>query len=154
MKYKIILWACFMSAGESFAQDANDALRYSMQSFGTTARSMSMGGAFGALGADFSSLSSNPAGIAVYRRSEFTISPVLQFNNANSSYLGTESTNSNANLGVGNIGFVLAFPREKKVSGWKGTSFGFGYNRINSLAADFLLKEQTPEIPSTIILRS
>lgn len=137
IKYKIILWACFMSSGATFAQNANDALRYSMQSFGTTARSMSMGGAFGALGADFSSLSSNPAGIAVYRRSELTVSPVLQFNNANSSYLGTASTNSNANLGMGNIGFVLAFPREKKVSGWKGTSFGFGYNRINSFSSRF-----------------
>ncbi|MBS1763616.1 MAG: outer membrane protein transport protein [Bacteroidetes bacterium] len=137
VKYKIILGACFMSTGAAFAQNANDALRYSMQSFGTTARSMSMGGAFGALGADFSSLSSNPAGIAVYRRSEFTFSPVLQFNNANSTYLGSASTNSNANLGVGNIGFVLAFPREKKVSGWKGTSFGFGYNRINSFSNRF-----------------
>lgn len=105
----------------AFAQNENDALRYSMQqNFGTTARSLSMGGAFGALGADFSSLSINPAGIAVYRRSEFTFSPVLQFRDNSASYLGTLTTDNRANIGIGNLGFVLAFPREKKLpDGWE-----------------------------------
>ena len=137
-RFKSMLAACFFLTATAFAQNENDALRYSMQqNFGTTARSLSMGGAFGALGADFSSLSINPAGIAVYRRSEFTFSPVLQFRNNDASYSGTLTTDNRANLGIGNLGFVLAFPREKKTSGWMGTSLGFGYNRINSFSDRF-----------------
>ncbi len=132
-----MLAACFFLAATAQGQNENDALRYSLQSFGTTARSLSMGGAFGALGADFSSLSGNPAGIAVYRRSEFTFSPVLQFGSDDATYLGTTTSDNRANLGVGNLGFVLAFPRDKKTSGWMGTSFGFGYNRINSFSSRF-----------------
>lgn len=137
-RFKSMLAACFFLTATAFAQNKNDALRYSMQqTFGTTARSLSMGGAFGALGADFSSLSINPAGIAVYRRSEFTFSPVLQFGNSDATYLGTLTSDNKVNLGVGNLGFVLAFPREKKTSGWMGTSLGFGYNRINSFSDRF-----------------
>jgi hypothetical protein len=137
-RFKSMLAACFFLTATAFAQNENDALRYSMQqNFGTTARSLSMGGAFGALGADFSSLSINPAGIAVYRRSEFTFSPVLQFRDNSASYSGTLTTDNRANIGIGNLGFVLAFPREKKTSGWMGTSLGFGYNRINSFSDRF-----------------
>lgn len=137
-RFKSMLAACFFLTATAFAQNKNDALRYSMQqTFGTTARALSMGGAFGALGADFSSLSINPAGIAVYRRSEFTFSPVLQFGNSDATYLGTLTSDNKVNLGVGNLGFVLAFPREKKTSGWMGTSLGFGYNRINSFSDRF-----------------
>ena len=38
--------------------------------YGGTARFMSMGGAFTALGGDISTLSQNPAGIGVFRTSE------------------------------------------------------------------------------------
>ncbi|MFM9057060.1 MAG: hypothetical protein ACKOQY_10325, partial [Bacteroidota bacterium] len=69
-----------LSVNSAFSQNDADALRYSMLNYGSTARSLAMGNSFGALGADFSSLSMNPAGIGLYRRSEFSISPV--FSNA------------------------------------------------------------------------
>ena len=47
-----------------------DVMRFSQLNFGGTARSMGSAGAFGALGADFSSLSNNPAGLALYKRGE------------------------------------------------------------------------------------
>lgn len=56
----------------SIAQNEEDVLRYSQIEFSGTARYVGLGGAYGAIGADFSSLSSNPAGIGVYKRSEFT----------------------------------------------------------------------------------
>jgi hypothetical protein len=59
------------------AQNVDDALRYSQIFYGGTARFMSMGGAFTALGGDISSLSQNPAGIGVFRSSELTITPQL-----------------------------------------------------------------------------
>ncbi|MFA6798620.1 MAG: hypothetical protein WCR39_04935, partial [Bacteroidales bacterium] len=50
------------------AQNEQDALRYSFIQTGGTTRSISMGGAFGAVGGDFSSLSINPAGLGIYRK--------------------------------------------------------------------------------------
>jgi len=133
---KSMLMACFFltSAIAASAQNEVDALRYSQHGFGTTARSLAMGGAFGALGADFSSLGINPAGIAVYRRSEFTISPVLQIANNDADYLNRTSSDTKGNFGLGNLGVVFAFPKDKKTSGWQGFAFGIGYNRINSFS--------------------
>ena len=53
-----------------FAQSAIDAYRFSQPDLRGTARFMGMGGAFGALGGDLSTLSQNPAGIGVYRSNE------------------------------------------------------------------------------------
>ena len=50
-----------------FAQNEEDALRYSNLHFGGTARYIGVSGAFGALGADISVLSVNPAGMARYK---------------------------------------------------------------------------------------
>lgn len=46
----------------AYAQNEIDALRFSYTGNGGTARSLAMGNAFGALGADLSSLYVNPAG--------------------------------------------------------------------------------------------
>ena len=62
----VILTVLSVYAGVS-AQNVDDALRYSQIFYGGTARFMSMGGAFTAIGGDISSLSQNPAGIGVFR---------------------------------------------------------------------------------------
>ncbi|MBK7855476.1 MAG: hypothetical protein IPJ79_11755 [Bacteroidetes bacterium] len=138
IKYKSMLTACFFLALQKVnAQNEIDALRYSQINFGTTARSLSMGGAFGALGADFSSLSANPAGIALYRKSEFTFTPHIENKSTTSKYLNTETTDNRVNFGMGNVGLVWAFPKEKKDGGWKGVGFGIGYNRLQSFNNSF-----------------
>ncbi|MFN2394088.1 MAG: OmpP1/FadL family transporter [Bacteroidales bacterium] len=126
----IILFALGL-AFQSHAQNETDALRYSLFNPGGTARFVSTGGAFGALGGDFSTLSANPAGIAIYRSNEFTITPALNFSKVESNYFGTFADDINYNFNVGNIGLVLAFndPNQLKESGWMGFQFGFGLNR-------------------------
>jgi len=96
------------------AQNEVDALRYSQTTFGGTARSMAMGGAFGALGADFSSLSTNPAGIAMYKKSEFTLTPSFYRGKTSSSFYGTSNDDSKYNLNISNVGLVIAFEPNKK----------------------------------------
>lgn len=97
-----------------------------------TARFVSTGGAFGALGGDFSTLSVNPAGIAVYRRNEFTITPNLNFSRVESSFWGERNEEINYDFALGNLGFVLAFndPNALKETGWLGFQFGFGFNQL------------------------
>ncbi len=68
MKY-IYSFLLLMVSSLIFAQNEVDALRYSFIRHGGTARYTAMSGAFGALGSDFSSLSTNPAGIATFKGS-------------------------------------------------------------------------------------
>jgi hypothetical protein len=58
------------------AQSSADVLRYSFLQPGGTARFVGAGGAFGALGAEFGSLSQNPAGIALFRTNELVVLPL------------------------------------------------------------------------------
>ena len=72
---KIMLAAMTLAAGiTASAQDLTDALRFSENEYEGTARTMAMGNAFTALGGDMGSLGINPAGSAVARRSQFTVS--------------------------------------------------------------------------------
>lgn len=118
------------------AQDASDVLRYSYQSPQGTARSIGFGGALGSIGGDFGSVSVNPAGIGVYRNSEFMFTPAIKLNNVSGSYMGNNSSDNNTRFSFNNIGVVFtsaAKGRRYQRSDWKSVSFGFGINRI----ADF-----------------
>ena len=53
-------------------------MSFTSRNYGT-ARSMAMGNAFTALGADMVSASMNPAGIGMYVSSDVSISPIMQF---------------------------------------------------------------------------
>jgi hypothetical protein len=119
-----------MSVG--FAQSEEDVLRYSTPQLIGTARYMGVGGAYGAIGADFSSLSTNPAGIGLYKRSDFSITPLLNFANTESSYNGQSHTDSKNNFAFGNAGFVLAFDPNNSLdrSPFRNFQIGFGINRL------------------------
>lgn len=132
IKKSLLFAGLFCTFEMAEAQNDIDAIRYSQTNIAATARALSMGGAFGALGADFSSLSTNPAGIALYRRSEFTVTPGLQNTIYETDYLGTSSRDNKYNFNLGNLGIVYAYPKENKTEGWKGWGFGIGYNRLNS----------------------
>lgn len=80
MKKLYILSALLFLSGLLRAQGYDDILRFSRFTTTGTARSAAMGGAFGALGGDLSTLSTNPAGIGVFRKSEAAFTPLLNFN--------------------------------------------------------------------------
>ena len=61
---------CALYAASAGAQGALDLYTISQTDLRGSARFMSMAGAFGALGADLSTLNQNPGGIGVYRSSE------------------------------------------------------------------------------------
>ena len=57
----------------SYSQTYQDVLRYNSYNHEGTSRFNSMGGAFGALGGDLSSISINPAGSSIFLDSEFGV---------------------------------------------------------------------------------
>lgn len=108
------------------------ALVFSQTSYGGTARITGIGEANTALGGDVSSISSNPAGLGFYNRSEISLTPAIKIASTNSDFLGNSSSATNTYFGMGNLGLVLNNTKSDKVPGsWKGGSFGFSYNRIN-----------------------
>ncbi len=121
------------------AQNDLDALRYSQSFVGGTARSIGMGGAFGALGGDFTSMSINPAGIGMYRAKEFTITPTLRYDMTNSTFLGNQMNDKRYNVNLNNIGIVFSFPLSES-SGWKFINLGLGYNSLDNYYQDMKIE--------------
>jgi len=126
-----VFFSIFSSA--LMAQISSDALLFSERLQPNTARSMAVGGALGALGADMSSLNSNPAGLAVYRGSEFSISPGLQFANIQSQFLADStlprSSNNRLSFNLGSVGLVLA---QEQSTDWRYVNFGLSFGRTAS----------------------
>ena len=71
---KIILAVWVLAAMPAAAQDTYESARLMGSDLNGTARYVGMGGAMDALGADISTISSNPAGIGVFRHSNVSAS--------------------------------------------------------------------------------
>ena len=120
---------------QGHAQNEIDALRYSRLNYSGSARFVAMGGAFGALGADFTTLSHNPAGIGLYRSSEVSFTPSMVMGRTETTLNGNFRDDSRYNFNLGNVGIVMArnTALRNPNSLWKNVQFGFGLNRM----ADF-----------------
>lgn len=97
-------------AWQANAQNEIDILRYSYQESLGTARSMSMGGAFGALGADLACLSGNPAGIGMYRRGDAGISTGLASQKTKVNIAGQFGNANQLSGSTTNLGIALSYP--------------------------------------------
>jgi hypothetical protein len=128
---RYLLPVLFLSCSAiSYSQQALDALRYSFLQPGGSARYLGAGGAFGALGAEFSTLSENPAGLAMYRTNEFSVTPSLHFARTNATLQGSNDvyTEKKSSFGFDNIGLVFkTTPQSEK---WKAFNIGIGLNRV------------------------
>ena len=122
------LTVVFLMPVISFGQYAEQALKLSYLPYGGSARFTGMGGAFGAVGGDFTALSLNPAGIGVYKNSEASFTPLVYNTRSFSEYFKQEQEEFNTRMNVNNAGFVFAVPLVN--SDFKTFQFGFGYNRL------------------------
>lgn len=128
------------AGGVAIAQSEFDALRYSQNDIKGTARYMSMGGAFGALGGDASSIHLNPAGLGVYLRSELSISAGFSDNYTSSSFGGSSSSENKFSVPFNNFAFVLSFSNPSKKSGTVAHNFGFTFNKLKSFNRNIYAK--------------
>ena len=111
----------------SNAQTEIDALRYSRNDIVGTARFSAMAGAYGALGADFTALSYNPAGIGFYQFSELSFTPSFGNMIATSYFGGGRNEDEKNHANFSNFGYVVSSP--KSGNEWKRLNLAFGYNR-------------------------
>lgn len=144
-KLQVVIFAffCFFSLR---AQDYEaDALRFSLHNNYGTARYMALGGAFSSVGADFSNLSYNPAGLGMYRNSIFQLSTAINFTNYNSVFYDSENEDYKTKLAVPSLGLIFSSNKASKNSLFRSFSFGFGLNRL----ADYNFSESYQAVIST-----
>jgi len=127
-RYIIILVTILLSSPVLLtAQNEEDALRYSqLYDAGATARAMGMGYAFGALGGDLYSMSINPAGLAVFRKSAIIFTPTFMHGKASSRYMNMYDDAVDNHFTMGNAGGIYAI-NTGSTSGWVNFNFGFSY---------------------------
>ncbi len=124
---------------QGFGQLVDDALRYSQLFYTGTARFMSMGGAFTALGGDISSLSQNPAGIGVFRSSEISITPQLFHIKTTAGLNGTITSDYIYNYNLAQAGIVVNIIDNDSESGLISLNFGYSFNKTNNLNQSIII---------------
>ncbi|RYE20185.1 MAG: hypothetical protein EOP45_11475 [Sphingobacteriaceae bacterium] len=137
LKYALTGVAIVAASQVSYAQYSGDAFRFSQAQSGTTSRIKAIGGTSTAVGGDLSSISTNPAGIGFFTKSELSVTP--EFNNANvqANYFGqtTNATKNQLNLNNASVVFYnrLSTARGRdKTKGWLSFNLGASYNRTNN----------------------
>ena len=132
MKYIVsMITGLLFCSGILQAQTISDAIRYSDINLSGTARSIGVGNSLGALGADFTVLSTNPAGLGQFRSSSFVFTPSLSINSADAMFQESGSSSfseSKTNFNFANLGLVLS--KRPSSSKWKTANLGIGFNRI------------------------
>ena len=130
-RYSLIFIGIFM-AFSATSQNEVDALRYSYLNYNGTARYAGLGGAMGALGADMSAISMNPAGMGRYSRSDFSFTGDLTFSKSLGNYDGNTLTDNKANFNVSNAGVVFVKPMTlDNPTLWRYFQFGITSSRTN-----------------------
>jgi len=142
---QLVVVAIVGTTGNIYAQSgvyAGDALRFSRTDYGSSARFKGLGGAQISLGGDISSIGGNPAGLGMFTRSEFSVTP--EFNNiqSNANFLNqnTKSTKNQFNLNQAAVVWYSPVVKPKGSDLNKGVlSFvwGLGYNRNNDFYANY-----------------
>jgi hypothetical protein len=112
-----------------YAQDEKEVMLFSQYQPMSTARSLSLGGAMGSVGADFGALCINPATLGKYSKGEFTFTPTFRANGTSTTYNEKTSGDDKTKISIDNIGFISANRRTQK-SGWKAKNIAFGMNRV------------------------
>jgi hypothetical protein len=127
-------------ASYAYSQNEVDALRYSYVIPGGTARVNAMGGSFGALGADASSLFFNPAGMGVYKSSDFSLTPSFELTNVEAQYIGRKASDFNFAANLNNLAIIRTLNFDASEDKHSSINFGFAYNRLNSFSENILIE--------------
>lgn len=131
MKPLFLLPLMILSISISNAQGITDGLRYSTESNLGSARFTALSGAMGALGGDFSAMSKNPAGSAVFLNPNVSISGIYMDRENTSSYFNNSERSFDNNIAFNQVGGVFVFQNFGKDSKLKKITLGVNYELTN-----------------------
>ncbi len=128
----LFIFSCISASSQS----VGEAVRYSMLNYTNSARSGGAGNAFSALGAELSTASTNPAGIAEFRKSEFVFSlDYLNRDTESRFFTSNPTTNTKTLFSINQIAAV--FVRRPLSSSWQTFNFAIGMNTTGVYHQDF-----------------
>ncbi|MCX6208523.1 MAG: outer membrane protein transport protein [Bacteroidetes bacterium] len=130
MKYLLLITLTFFCS-YAFSQTPEEGLRTAWFTQNGTARTNAVGGAIGSLGGDLTAANINPAGLGMYKTSEFVLSLGALKNNNSFDFRGTTSNNDKGIFRYGPMGFVIGSPTS---SNKKSGSIAFSLS-VNQLAS-------------------
>ena len=139
-KRKIVSLALVLicSVQFGFAQNEDDALRFSNTFGAYTNRALGMGGAYTALGADFTNFFQNPAGIAAYKKQNMEFGLSLLSRSTNVDFNNRVSSSSATGLGINTFGFTSTFGTAG--NGWGPWIYGLAYGRTQTFRRQYNLE--------------
>ena len=139
----LFISAFFLAGGIAYAQGEMDAYKMSQTDLNGTARYLGMSGAFGALGGDISSMSTNPAGLGIYRSSEVVTTVSLSSIKASTDWNGSKVDKNKTRFNFDNIAYVGYFPtgNDEGIVGW---NIGISYNRVKSFNRSYRMNGSQP----------
>ncbi|MGO4770180.1 OmpP1/FadL family transporter [Flavobacterium sp. W22_SRS_FK3] len=117
----------------SHSQEVSDAVLYAQDNLTGTARFRSMGGAFGAIGGDLSSLSVNPAGSAIFTNNQVGVTFSNQNIKNNSNYFDTQTSAKENSFILNQAGGIFVFNDHNPNNNWKKIAIGVTYENTNNL---------------------
>lgn len=121
MKRQLIIATAALCCLGAQAQETYESAKLINEDLNGTARYVGMGGAMEALGADISTMGSNPAGIGLFRRSNVSASAGLVTQNGAKDFADSKKTNASFDQ----IGFVYSMRSSKR----SFINFGFNYHK-------------------------
>ncbi|WP_158800491.1 OmpP1/FadL family transporter [Pedobacter sp. L105] len=150
---QLLVVAIVGTTGNIYAQSgiyAGDALRFSRTDYGSSSRFKGLGNAQISLGGDISSISGNPAGLGMFTRSEFSVTPELDNTKANSNYLGQNTKSTKTQFNLNNAAAVwynpVIKPRGSDLNkGLLSVVYGIGYNRTNDFSSSYNYSGNNPK---------
>lgn len=126
-------------ASAAAAQNQYDALRFLGNDVNGTARFVGMGGAMSALGADLSTISTNPAGIGLYRSNDVALSFGFNANKSHSDFSGSVMDEKRNRASFDQIGFVWSTKIGNKTD-LRFLNFAFNYHKLVNFNRQFASK--------------
>ena len=128
MKKNLLMVCGLLAMTAATAQNAYDAEHALGSELNGTARFVGMGGAMSALGGDMSVMSTNPAGLGIYRSNDVAVS--FGFNNteAESNFNGTSMSENRTRASFDQVGFVYS-NKIGNTTSLRFVNFGFNYHK-------------------------
>lgn len=143
MKKRLVYFFSTLILNCIYSQDLESAIRYSSDETQGTARFKAMAGAFGALGADMSGVSINPAGAAVFNTSHGVLSGSLKSQKTDVSYRNGAAKNSSSHIDLHQLGAAFVFKNYKRNTPWKKFVLSVFYERLEDFNANFSIQANT-----------
>lgn len=150
MKRLVLVFSLIATVG--FSQNINDALLFSGENIHGTARYTAMGGAFGALGGDFSAININPASSGVFKSSLLTGTLAVSGSSNDAEYFGTRTNESTSDIAISQLGGAFVMNNTKEGAGWNKFVIAFNYQQAQNFDKQYFISGKSNNSISSYFL--